>query len=89
MPAAKTEVFLRLTGSLPVPLFDTQLAAAYLGMAHSMGYSKLVKEVLDIDLPKTRPVPTGCNGRSPRCRCATPPTTSSTSPRSTWPWIRG
>ncbi len=46
------EVFLRLTGSLPVPLFDTQLAAAYLGMAHSMGYSKLVKEVLDIDLPK-------------------------------------
>lgn len=52
MPAANLEVFLRLTGSLPVPLFDTQLAAAYLGMAHSMGYSKLVKEVLDIDLPK-------------------------------------
>ena len=48
----RPEVFLRLTGSLPVPLFDTQLAAAYLGMAHSMGYSKLVKEVLDIDLPK-------------------------------------
>ncbi len=46
------EVFLRLTGSLPQPLFDTQLAAAYLGMPHSMGYSKLVLEILGIELPK-------------------------------------
>ncbi|NTY57428.1 ribonuclease D, partial [Pseudomonas sp. UMC631] len=46
------EVFQRLTGSLPQPLFDTQLAAAYLGMAHSMGYSKLVLEILGLDLPK-------------------------------------
>ncbi len=46
------EVFQRLTGSLPQPLFDTQLAAAYLGMPHSMGYSKLVLEILGLDLPK-------------------------------------
>ena len=46
------EVLLRLTGSLPVPLFDTQLAAAYLNLGFSMGYSRLVKDVLDIDLPK-------------------------------------
>lgn len=46
------EVFLRLTGSLPLPLFDTQLAAAYLGLPHSMGYSKLVLEILGIELPK-------------------------------------
>lgn len=46
------EVFLRLTGSLPQPLFDTQLAAAYLGMPHSMGYSRLVLEILGLDLPK-------------------------------------
>ncbi|MDR6358100.1 ribonuclease D [Pseudomonas psychrotolerans] len=46
------EVLLRLTGSLPQPLYDTQLAAAYLGLAHSMGYSRLVAEVLQIDLPK-------------------------------------
>jgi ribonuclease D len=46
------EVLLRLTGSLPAPLFDTQLAAGYLGMGHSMGYSRLVLAVLDIDLPK-------------------------------------
>lgn len=46
------EVFQRLTGSLPQPLFDTQLAAAYLGLPHSMGYSKLVLEMLGIELPK-------------------------------------
>ena len=31
------EVLLRLTGSLPQPLYDTQLAAAYLGLAPCMG----------------------------------------------------
>ncbi|MCY1395132.1 Ribonuclease D [compost metagenome] len=46
------EVLLRLTGSLPVPLFDTQLAAAYLNLGFSMGYSRLVQEVLSIELPK-------------------------------------
>lgn len=46
------EVFLRLTGSLPAPLFDTQLAAGYLNLGFSMGYSRLVLAVLQIDLPK-------------------------------------
>lgn len=46
------EVLLRLTGSLPLPLFDTQLAAAYLNLGFSMGYSRLVQEVLGIELPK-------------------------------------
>jgi ribonuclease D len=46
------EVFLRLTGSLPSPLFDTQLAAAYLNLGFSMGYSRLVQAVLNIELPK-------------------------------------
>ncbi|WP_397449332.1 ribonuclease D [Pseudomonas sp. NA-150] len=46
------EVLLRLTGSLPAPLFDTQLAAAYLNLGFSMGYSRLVQEVLGIELPK-------------------------------------
>ncbi|NWC11308.1 ribonuclease D [Pseudomonas agarici] len=46
------EVLLRLTGSLPVALFDTQLAAAYLNLGFSMGYSRLVQEVLGIELPK-------------------------------------
>lgn len=46
------EVFLRLTGSLPAPLFDSQIAAGYLNLGFSMGYSRLVKAVLDIELPK-------------------------------------
>lgn len=46
------EVLLRLTGSLPAPLFDTQLAAGYLNLGFSMGYSRLVQAVLGIELPK-------------------------------------
>ncbi len=46
------EVFLRLTGAMPQPLLDTQLAAGYLGIGYSMGYSRLVQTVLGIDLPK-------------------------------------
>ena len=46
------EVLLRLTGSLPAPLFDTQLAAAYLNLGFSMGYSRLVQAVLGLELPK-------------------------------------
>lgn len=46
------EVFQRLMGSLPAPLFDTQLAAGYLNLGFSMGYSRLVMAVLEIDLPK-------------------------------------
>jgi ribonuclease D len=46
------EVFQRLTGGLPTPLFDTQLAAGYLNLGFSMGYSRLVQAVLGIELPK-------------------------------------
>ncbi|WP_420849038.1 ribonuclease D [Pseudomonas jilinensis] len=46
------EVFQHLCGATPAPLFDTQLAAAYLGMDFSMGYSRLVLSLLGIDLPK-------------------------------------
>ncbi|MCL7462620.1 ribonuclease D [Pseudomonas sp. NW5] len=46
------EVFQRLTGSCPQPLFDTQIAAGYLNIGFSMGYSRLVKEILDIELSK-------------------------------------
>ena len=46
------EVFYNLCGDVPAPLFDTQLAAAYLGMDFSMGYSRLVQQLLGIELPK-------------------------------------
>lgn len=46
------EVFQHLCAALPAPLFDTQIAAAYLGMDFSMSYSRLVSSLLGIDLPK-------------------------------------
>lgn len=46
------EVFQRLTGSLPQPLYDTQLAAAYANLGFSWGYARLVQHFLDIELPK-------------------------------------
>lgn len=46
------EVFSRLMGMLPAPLFDTQVAAGYLNLGFSMGYSRLVQQLLDVELPK-------------------------------------
>lgn len=46
------EVFSLLTGALPAPLFDTQIAAGYLNIGFSMGYSRLVQQLLDVELPK-------------------------------------
>ena len=46
------EVFDRLFGTLPTPLFDTQIAAALCGHGASMGYSRLVQTLLDIELSK-------------------------------------
>lgn len=46
------EVFQHLCGALPAPLFDTQIAAAYLGMDFSMSYSRLVNALLGIELDK-------------------------------------
>src|SRR5690606_36791569 len=46
------EVFQHLCGALPAPLFDTQIAAAYLGMDFSMSYSRLVSTLLGVELPK-------------------------------------
>ena len=46
------EVFQRLLGVVPAPLFDTQIAAAFAGYGFSIGYAALVKTVLSIDVPK-------------------------------------
>ena len=46
------EVFWRLLGLIPTPLFDTQIAAGLCGLRPSMGYNKLVMALCDIDLPK-------------------------------------
>jgi len=46
------EVFNRTCGALPQPLFDSQLAAAFLNLGASLGYSALVEKVLGTVLPK-------------------------------------
>jgi len=46
------EIFHQLRGSLPGPVFDTQLAAPLLGLPEQMGYGALVKARLGIELGK-------------------------------------
>lgn len=46
------EIILNATGQLPSNLFDTQIAASVCGFNHQAGYGALIKEVLNIDLPK-------------------------------------
>lgn len=46
------EVFQRWLGVVPSPLFDTQIAAAFAGLGFSLGYSSLVKNLLNIEIPK-------------------------------------
>jgi len=45
-------VFQTCTGALPTPLFDTQIAAAYLNEGSSISYQNVVKLHTGIELPK-------------------------------------
>lgn len=46
------EIFLHDYGRLPMPVFDTQPAAAMLGHGDQIGYANLVKLLLGVELPK-------------------------------------
>jgi ribonuclease D len=46
------EIFLHDHHQLPMPVFDTQPAAALLGHGDQVGYANLVKQLLDVELPK-------------------------------------
>ncbi len=46
------EIFYQLTGKLPSPIFDTQIAAPLLGFQDNTGYSMLVSSFLNINLNK-------------------------------------
>ena len=46
------EIFFHLRGSLPAPVFDTQIAALLLGYPEQVGYANLVKAVIGVELDK-------------------------------------
>lgn len=61
------EIFVQQMGSVPAPLFDTQVAASLLGLGDQIGYANLVQRLLSVTLEKlhtridwsVRPLPTG------------------------------
>jgi len=46
------EIFYRICGAVPGPIFDTQIAGMAIGLGDSAGYGALVKDRLDISLDK-------------------------------------
>ena len=46
------EIFYEMRGTLPTPVFDTQIAATLLGHGDQIGYGNLVKAELGIELDK-------------------------------------
>merc|ERR1712000_581770 len=46
------EVCQQLTGVMPTPLSDSQLGGALAGLGGIMGFQRIVKEILNINLPK-------------------------------------
>lgn len=50
--AEDLEVCRLLTGVVPSPLADSQIGAALAGMGGSLGFQKIVKELLNLNLPK-------------------------------------
>ncbi|NCG19014.1 MAG: ribonuclease D [Rhodobacterales bacterium] len=47
------EIFLRVLGELPSPVFDTQIAAAVCDLGEQPGYAKLVQALLGIQIDKS------------------------------------
>jgi ribonuclease D len=48
------EVLYLVTGRVPAPVFDTQVAASLLGYGEQVGYGNLVQTVLQLELDKTQ-----------------------------------
>ena len=51
-PSEDFDVFFHNLGVVPRPIFDTQLAASMASLGGIMGYQKLVKNLLDLDVDK-------------------------------------
>ena len=50
--AEDLEVCRQLTGTVPTPVADSQIGGALAGLGGIMGFQRLVKEILNINLPK-------------------------------------
>jgi ribonuclease D len=48
------EILMQLSGQVPAPIFDTQVAASVLGIGDHMGYARLVEDMLGVSLSKTQ-----------------------------------
>ena len=48
------EILLQITGKVPAPIFDSQVAASVLGIGDQMSYARLVEAMLNVSLAKTQ-----------------------------------
>jgi ribonuclease D len=48
------EIFVHLTGRVPTPVFDTQLAVPLLGLPEQTGYANFIREMLGVTLDKAQ-----------------------------------
>lgn len=48
------EILFQYFGKVPFPIFDTQPAAAILGIGDQIGYARLIESVLDVQLEKSQ-----------------------------------
>jgi ribonuclease D len=48
------EILLQLSGKAPSPIFDTQVAAAVLGLGDTMAYARMVEQMLGVAIDKSQ-----------------------------------
>jgi len=46
------EIFFNLTGKIPTPIYDTQIAAMFCGLGDQVSYDGLVKKFLGLTISK-------------------------------------
>jgi len=48
------EIFYHLTGKVPAPIFDTQVAASVLGFGEQVSYANLCKDICNVEISKSQ-----------------------------------
>ena len=77
------EIFWKLAGVLPTPLFDTQVAAMVCGYGDQVSYSELVQSICRVSIDKSSRFTDWARGRWRTPRSTTPSATSPTCATST------